>query len=72
MKRLSFALCTLPFIACSQHSEPSPRGLALAVAPLELEGIDVACYDILVSGAGSDVWSMGDPAVAANAGDDAI
>lgn len=58
--------------AAEEVAGPDPRGLKLTVAPLELEGIDVACYDVLVEnagaaykavGGGNDVVVLGDPAV---------
>ncbi len=56
--------------ACVEHDR-GPRGqLALAVAPLELEGIGNACYDVAVRSAADElVWSRGDPALSASDGD---
>lgn len=36
---------------CAGGSEPTGPGLSIAVAPLRLDAIDFACFDILVSNA---------------------
>ncbi len=46
-----------------------PAGLVLSVGALYMPGIDAACYDVRVSGAVGQVWQLGDPEVAASAGD---
>ena len=58
------ALSTVPLLAgACADAESEPRGLELAVAPLQLDGIGQACYDIRVSnltnGTGQTVWSKG-------------
>ncbi len=60
------ALSTVPLLAgACADAESEPRGLELAVAPLQLDGIGQACYDIRVSnltnGTGQTVWSKGTP-----------
>jgi hypothetical protein len=52
----------------------APRGsdtnLALAVAPLRLDGIGMACYDVLVRNqVGDTVWARGIPATSRQSGD---
>ncbi len=70
--RISSLALPLAVAACSGSPTPEVRGLNIAVAPLQLTSIDVACYDVLVSGAEGDVWSLGDPFLGADQGDTAI
>ncbi len=59
------ALSSGPLFAIACAGEAEPRGLELAVAPLELEGIGQACYDIRVTNqtnrSGQTVWAKGTP-----------
>jgi hypothetical protein len=82
MKSLStrvLALAVLPAIgACADGSSDSPArtgaAVEVAVAPLSLPGIDLACYDLLIEngqgttlgapGGGNDVVMLGNTAVA--------
>lgn len=58
--------------ACGGGTEAAADhgGLSLAVLPLEIADIDVACYDVTVVGSEGVVVTRGDPAVAASDGDD--
>ena len=51
--------------ACAEPAPDQPQGLGLDIAPLTLEGIDFACYDVQVSaglGEGRQVvWKKGTP-----------
>ncbi len=42
---------------------PRSNGVAINVAPLNLPGIDDACYDLRVAAATGTVWSEGNPAI---------
>jgi len=44
----------------AEKTTPEARGLEIAVAPLNLEGIDYACYDILVENQGTTYKVAGD------------
>ena len=65
------ALSASVISGCADGAAPADeRGLELVVAPLALEGIDYACYDVLVEnagaaykqvGGGNDVVVLGDP-----------
>ncbi len=60
-------------LACDDGgASPEARGLRVTVAPLHLAGIDVACYDLRVSGANDVVFAQGDPAVSKTDGDGAV
>ena len=54
---------------CGKSDAPTGPSLALQIAPLTLEGIDYACYDIRVAGQAGPVVSLGDPTVSYIAGD---
>lgn len=58
--------------ACADRGRPPGPGFELRVAQLDLVGIDVACYDLLASGAAGDVWGVGDPNQGADQGDASI
>ncbi len=71
-RRLVAALLPLAIAACSERTDRAPLGLSIEVAPLELEGIAFACYDLQVTGPAGPVVTLGTPGVAWTDGDDAI
>ncbi len=63
----------LGVVACDDGgASPEARGLKVTVAPLHLAGIDLACYDLRVSGVDDVVFAQGDPAVSKADGDGAV
>ena len=57
---------------CSRQDGGGGSQLELRVAPLDLEGIDYACYDLEVDGPDGTVVSLGTPGVSFADGDEAI
>lgn len=58
------ALLTLSqaaLVGCSSTPPPEVRGLTVVVAPLSLQGVSVACYDVAVTSANEVVWARGTP-----------
>jgi len=49
----------LSLAACGDEAPAGVKGLELKVAPLQLNGIDVACYDVAVTTQTSTVWTKG-------------
>ena len=51
--------------ACGTEEAPTPRGLSIQIAPLDLPGIGDACFDLRVTnataGTGDPVWTRGTP-----------
>jgi len=66
MRRRVSALFIFGGIGITSCTSPdpisTPHGVEIVVAPLNLPGIGVACYDVQVSTANDVVWSKGDPA----------
>lgn len=61
----------LIFVACSGETD-HPSGLSIEVAPLALEGIAFACYDLQVTGPSGPVVKLGTPGVPWTDGDRSI
>lgn len=58
-------------LGCADAGAPAgPSGrIAVEVAPLDLEQVSIACYDVLVANADGPVWRRGDPATTRREGD---
>jgi len=61
VRTIGFASVLAGFVACADGGGPAEdaRGLKLTVAPLNLAGIDYACYDFLVENAGAAYKAVG-------------
>jgi len=58
-KLVGVGLVVLSLLACGDEAPAEVKGLKLQVAPLQLKGIDIACYDVAVTTQTSTVWSKG-------------
>ncbi len=58
---LACATGLAPLSCGSRAPDATGPSLALSIAPLQLAGIDYACYDLRIDGPAGPVWSAGDP-----------
>lgn len=61
LRRIAILCSLVPLAACDPTGTgPSGPGVRVEVAPLLLEGVDEACYDLLVSNGSDTVFARGD------------
>ena len=72
-RRIALFVLVCGASSCTTQPRSGPHGeLALEVAPLALEGIDRACYDVRVEAGGDLVWTRGEVGLAWPGDDDAL